>query len=352
MKFVTTFIFSIFYLWAIGQIQTISTSSPIDTALAKKITISGFCLCRTSLTDLNNIDGELQEVVVEEMEMCKDGFIQDARFVNRKGDSSKKYPGIIFQKDNDNNFISKIRLTKDFVGNLPDGTPVNIKTLLAKDVLNVYPKFDTWKSRGCSDFWNLTNDTLSFFVKIDKNKKPQYPVDEEYYSEKPIEGIDIVVSCYNVLKNSKNRYKQLFTDPVFFIDSINVTRIELQQYQPTEIAVVTVYKDTNALRLVGEQGTYGVVYVETKKFAKNKYWNYFKEKSANFLKAVPKPQSDSLVAYILNDKVLTANFEDDLSAIDDKTFIGIRVIDKETLIKEFKIADKTYGIIIKTTIKN
>jgi hypothetical protein len=351
MKFITTFVFSTFYLLTIGQNKTVSTNTLIDTTLARKITLSGFCLCQTSLTDLKKLDNELKEIDVEEMDMCKDGFVQDARFVNRKGYSSEKYRGIIFQKDNDNDFISKIRLTKDFVGLLPDGTPIDMKMLTAKDILKVYPKFDTWKSRGCSDFWKLTNDTLSFFVKIDKSKKPQYPVDEAFYSEKQIEGIDLVISCYSIFEKANKPYKKLFDDPIFFIDSLNVTRIELQQYQPTDIAVVTVYKDSNAIKLVGQQGKNGVVYVETKKFAKSKYWNFFRQKSAEYLNLVPNSKSDSSVVYILNDKVLTTNFEGDLSTIDDKTFINLKIIDKQKLLADFGIADKQYGILIKANIK-
>ncbi|MCU0352029.1 MAG: hypothetical protein MUF43_14565, partial [Flavobacterium sp.] len=160
MKFIITFTFSTLCILTQGQGQTFSANTSFDTVLAKKITVSGFCLCQTTLADLKNIDSELKEVDVEEMDMCKDGFVMDSRFENRKGYSSKKYPGIIFQKDNNNDFISKIRLTKGFVGLLPDGTPINMKTLTAKDVLKIYPKYDTWKSRGCSDYWNLTNDTL------------------------------------------------------------------------------------------------------------------------------------------------------------------------------------------------
>ncbi len=351
MKFIISFIFSSLYLFTIGQATTVSINSLSDTTLAKKITVSGFCLCQTNLTDLKKLDKDLKEIDVEEMELCKDGFVQDARFVNKKGYSSSRYPGIVFQKDNGNDFISKIRLTRDFIGLLPDGTPINMKTLTGKDVLKAYPKFDTWKSSGCSDYWNLTNDTLSFFVKIDKSKKPQYPVDEAYYSEKQIEGIDLVVSCYSILEKANKPYKQLFDEPVFFIDSLNVTRIELQQYQPTEIAAMTIYKDTNAIKLIGQQGKNGVVYIETKKFAKNRYWNYFKQKSAYYLNAIPNPQSDSLVAYILNEKVLTTNYEGDLSAIDDKIFIDLKVIDKQILLKDYGITDKTYGILIKTNVK-
>lgn len=334
-----------------GQPLTTSTNSIIDPSLAKRITVSGFCLCQTSLTDLKNLDSELQEIDVEEMNLCKDGFVQDARFVNRKGYSSKKFPGIIFQKDNDNDYISKIRLTKDYMGLLPDGTPIDMKTLTAKEVLKNYPKFDTWKSRGCSDYWNLSNDTLSFFVKIDKSKKPQYPVDEAYYSEQPIEGIDLVVSCYSIFEKVNNRYKQLFNDPIFFIDSVNVTRIELQEYQSTDIAVITVYKDSNAIKIVGEQGKYGAVYVETKKFARNRYWNYFTSKSSAYLQIVPTPESDTTVVYILNGNIRKKNFEGDLSTIDDTNFIELTVIDKQTLNKQFGIKDKEFGIKIKTKIE-
>ena len=172
MRFLLILFLSILYLLTQGQPLLTSTNSLMDTILEKKFTVAGFCLCKTTVNDLKNIDNELQEVEVEEMDLCKDGFGQDARFVNRKGYYSKKFPGIIFQKDNDNDFISKIRLTKDYVGSLPDGTLINMKSLTAKDVLKVYPNFDTWRSRGCSDYWNLTNDTLSFFVKIDRNKKP------------------------------------------------------------------------------------------------------------------------------------------------------------------------------------
>ena len=242
-------------------------------------------------------------------------------------------------------------MTKEFKGNLPDGTPIDLKNLQLKDVFKIYPKLkDTWGSRGCSNYWSFANDTLFFYVKIDTTKKPQFPIDEAYYYDKPIEAIDLTISCYRIFEE-KERYEQLLNDPVFFIDSINVTRLELSQYQPTEIAVVTVYKDTNAIKLVGSQGKFGAVYVETKKFAKNKYWNYFKSKSADYFKAIPTLESDSLIVYILNGKVLKTNFEGDLSGISDKTFIELTVIDKDKLKKEYKVLDKSFGVVIRTVTK-
>jgi hypothetical protein len=351
MKFVTAFLLSLF-LCVTGQTQTNSQASLIDTSLAKKITVSGFCLCQTSLADLQKLSGDLKPVEVEEMDLPKNCYGQDARFENGKGYFSEKYPGIIFQKDQNTDYVSKLRLTKNFKGQLPDGTPVNLQNLTLKEVFKTYPELsEKWDSRGCSTFWNVGNDTISFFVKIDPNKKPQYPVDEAYYAEKPIEAIDIKISCYSIFNRANNKYKKLFDDPVFFIDSVNVTRIELQNYRPTDIAVVTVYKDTNAIKLVGPQGRDGAVYIETKKFARNKYWNFFKGKSAEYLKAVPTPESDSSVVYILNGEALTKNFEGDLSGIDDKSFLNLQVIDKTQLLKDYDIKDKSFGIVIRATIK-
>lgn len=340
-----------FMLFKIGICQSASTNTIGDTVLSKKLTIGGFCLCQTTVAGLKNLDKDLKEVKVEEMDMCNDGFSEDARFVNQKGYHSDKYPGIIFQKDNETDYISKIRVTNEFVGNLPDGTPIDMKHLLAKEVIKLYPLFNTWRSRGCSNYWKLTNDTLSFFVRIDRNKKPQYPIDEAFYLEKPIEGIDLVASCSGIFERASHRYKKIFDDPVFFIDSLNVTRIDLQKYQPSDIALVTVYKDTNAIKLVGPQGKDGAVYIETKTFARNKYWHLFSEKSPEYLKAVPNPESDSSVAYILNGQTLKENFQGDLSMLDNKSLIELSVIDAEKLKSDFGAIDKKFGVIIKANIK-
>jgi hypothetical protein len=351
MRLAVTCVLLIFRLCLIGQSQ-ISAKSPVDPALAKKITIGGFCLCQTSLEDLKKLSGHFAEIEVEEMDLPIKCLSQDARFENGKGYYSKDCPGLIFQKDQITNFISKIRLTKDFKGNLPDGTLIDLQALTLNDVFKVYPSLvEKWSSRGCSDYWNISNDTISFFVKIDPSKKPQYPVDEAYYSERKIEAIDIKISCYDLFKKANNRYRKLLNEPVMFVDSVNVTSIELQKYQPTEIATVTIYKDSNAIRLVGPQGKDGVAYIETKNFARNKYWNFLKSKSQAYLKVVPEPQENSLVIYILNDKILRANFEGDLSVINDETFIDLKIIGKEQLFKEYNIDDKSYGILIRTNLK-
>jgi hypothetical protein len=149
-------------------------------------------------------------------------------------------------------------------------------------------------------------------------------------------------------QSPKRIIKKLKNDPVFFIDSINVDRSELNNYEATDIASVSVYKDSNAIKLIGDEGRDGVVYIETKAFAKAKYWNYFKSKSSRYAELVPSPQADTVVQYILNKRVLKSNFEGDLSLIDDKIFKEIIVIDKATLEKEYGMTNKSIGVIIKS----
>jgi hypothetical protein len=146
----------------------------------------------------------------------------------------------------------------------------------------------------------------------------------------------------------KRSVKKLGEYPVFFIDSINVDRSEIMKYQPEQFAKVSVYKDSNAINLVGPDGKDGVVYMETKVFAKKRYWNYFKSKSNDYANIVLAPESDSIIQYVLNDRILTTNFEGDLAPINDKIFKEIKVIDKETLQKEFGISDKSFGVLIKS----
>lgn len=227
----------------------------------KLINISEIKLCELTLTELKKRDKNLKEVEVVEMNLCPDGFVTDDRFVNRKGYSSIFFPGIIFQKYDDKDIISKIRLTKEFKGNLPDGTYVDLKNLTAKDVLEKYPSFNKWNSKGCSEYWSLTNNELYFYVEIDTLKQPRYPIDEEYYLSKPIQGIDIVANCYEVLQNKKS-----INDVLFILDDKIISKEEVEKYNPNDIETVTVLKDKAATEAYGEKGKNGVIIIVTKKY--------------------------------------------------------------------------------------
>jgi len=321
-----------------------------DATLIKKLSINGNCLCKTTVENLKQSYTDLKEVTVEEMDIAKDCVGQDLRFIAGKGYESDQQSGVIFQKDNNSDYISKIRLNNQFKGNLPDGRYVDLSRLLLKDLFKLYPTLkDKWGSRGCSDYWNFSNDTLSFYVKINKDKQPQFPIDETYYMNKPVEAVDLVASCYSLQNNETSVVIENSNDPVFFIDSIQVNKTVLQSYNPNEIASITVYKSADAIRRM-KKATNGLIYIETKEFAKNRYWEYFKSKSQEYAKIVPSLDSDMNVQYILNKRILKNNFEGDLATINDKIFKGIQIIDKQQLMRDYNIKDKEFGVIITSDI--
>ena len=139
--------------------------------------------------------------------------------------------------------------------------------------------------------------------------------------------------------------------PVMFLDSVRITQEELEeQFEPADMAAVTIYKDTNAIKLIGPEGRNGVVYLETRKFARNRYWKLFSSRSAEYKKAVPNPEGDSTVAYILNGKVLTGNFEGTLSTCNEKNLLELKVIGGKALGSDYGVTDKGVGVVIKAEL--
>lgn len=233
-------------------ITTIKSYSQI----ADTINLSNFKLCELTIDILKTKDPNLKQIKVEEMNLCPDGFTLDGRFENRIGYESELYPGLIFQKYiSETNAIAKIHLTKDFKGYLPNGNYIDLKFLKAKDVLNKYDNLNTWTSRGCSDYWGIIdNEQLYYYVKINKDKKFQYPIDEKYYAEQQIEGIDIIANCYLYYKNNTIKIK-----PLIILEGEEVDEDLIKDLNPDDIEFVNVIKDQNAIDKYGEKGRNGVI---------------------------------------------------------------------------------------------
>lgn len=300
------------------------------------------------------MDPGLKLVDVEELDAGKKCIGEDARFVNGKGYYSEKYPGLIFQKDPDQDYISKIALTRDFAGNLPGGIPVDLHNLLLKDIIKDYPETSfKWSTRDCSDYWKYSNDTISFFLKIDRAKKPQYPLDENYYLNRPVDGIDILISCYGMYHRHDDF--KLFADdePMFFVDSIRTNQSFIENaYTPSELAMVSVYKGEQAIAVAGKDAKNGAIYITTKSFARDHYWNYFKSKSSDYKSKVPDLKTEAKVVYILNDKIPDTNFEADLFQINDDNFLTLQVITSKQLKHDYHLSGKSIGVVITTKLKD
>jgi hypothetical protein len=226
------------------------------------VALSNFKLCELTIDDLEMLDSDLKQVKLEEMDLCSDGFVQDGRFENRIGYESKLFPGVIFQKyDSRDNAIAKIHLTREFKGYLPDGNYIEVKILKASDILTKYDSLDSWTSRGCSDYWGIKkDDKLNFYVKIDKNRNPRYPVDQKYYSEQLIQGIDIISDCYSYYEKEKEKSK-----PLYVVEGKEVNEQFITDLKPEDVDSITVLKDKSAIEKYGEKGKNGVIEIKLKK---------------------------------------------------------------------------------------
>ncbi|MPN18308.1 hypothetical protein SDC9_165668 [bioreactor metagenome] len=226
------------------------------------IKLSAFKLCELTTDFLKQKDPNLKEVKVEEMNLCKDGFVQDARYENRIGYESSFFPGVIFQKyRSDVKTIAKIHLTKNFKGYLPDGNYIDMKNLKAIDILKKYDSLQTWTSRGCSDYWGINySKKIFFYVKINKDKKPQYPIDENYYSEQSIEGIDIMADCYSYYEEKSQKIK-----PLIILEGKEVSEESMYSLKPEDVEKINVLKDKSATDKYGDKGKNGVIEVFLKK---------------------------------------------------------------------------------------
>ncbi|PVH23947.1 hypothetical protein [Sphingobacterium corticibacter] len=229
---------------------------------ADTIRLSDFQFCELTLEGLKQKDPSIKKVKVEEMDLCPDGFVEDGRFENRVGYISKLYPGVIFQKyQSDVDMIAKIHLTKAFKGYLPNGNYIDMSALKAVDILTRQAGLNAWTSRGCSDYWGIKEgEQIYYYVKINKDKKPQYPVDEKYYSEQPIVGIDIIADCYSYYEDDSQRNK-----PLFILDGKEVSEAAMQSIKPDDVDSINVIKDKNATDKYGEKGKNGVIEIFLKK---------------------------------------------------------------------------------------
>ena len=225
------------------------------------IRLSEIKLCELTLDILKLNDANLKQVDLEEMDLCSDGFVEDGRFENRIGYTSKLYPNVIFQKYNkDSNSIAKIHLTRDFKGYLPNGNYIDLKNIKAGEIIAKYDSLDIWTSRGCSDFLGINkNKEIYFYVKINKKKEPLYPIDNKYYSEQQIVGIDIIANCYSIQKSTKEN------KPLYLVEGKEVTEEIIAEIKPDDVKSINVLKDSNATKKYGEKGKNGVIEIYLKK---------------------------------------------------------------------------------------
>ncbi|RFS26476.1 hypothetical protein DVR12_01425 [Chitinophaga silvatica] len=135
-------------------------------------------------------------------------------------------------------------------------------------------------------------------------------------------------------------------DPVYVVDSVVANKDALEKMAPDQIGIITISRGSKAVIKYGPQAENGVVYIETKVFARNRVNNLLRKTSAEYDKAFQKYGNDSSFYFIVNTKPVTPTNESALMTVDNKTLRSIQVIYAKELEDKYRVTGHPVGVII------
>jgi hypothetical protein len=134
---------------------------------------------------------------------------------------------------------------------------------------------------------------------------------------------------------------------MYVVDSVLITSDTLEGVPPDQIAMITVASGKRTVEKYGEKAANGVIYIETKPFARKRYNRLFGSIAPAYAAALQKHGSDSTFQYIINDRPLSSNQENELAALEKGQITGIEILDARRLKQQFNIKDKQVGVLIR-----
>jgi hypothetical protein len=135
-------------------------------------------------------------------------------------------------------------------------------------------------------------------------------------------------------------------DPVYVLDSVVVTQTAIGQVTPDRIGLITIAKGSKAVLKYGSQAANGVVYIETKPFARKRVNALLSSESPEYDSLLRKYGNDSSFYFIVNGKPITPTNETGLMTVDRKTFRTVRVIPEKEVQDKYQVMDRKAGIVI------
>lgn len=135
-------------------------------------------------------------------------------------------------------------------------------------------------------------------------------------------------------------------DPVYVLDSVVVNQAAIGQVSPDRIGVITIAKGAKAVLKYGSQAENGVVYIETKPFARKRVNVLLSSESPAYDSLLHKYGNDSSFYFIVNGKPVTPTNETGLMTLDRKTFRSVRIISDKEVQDKYQVMDRKAGIVI------
>jgi hypothetical protein len=134
---------------------------------------------------------------------------------------------------------------------------------------------------------------------------------------------------------------------LFIVDSVEATG-GLNNLSPDKIAFMNVVKSPTLQAKYGPKAANGIIYIETKPFARKRYNRLFVELSPAFEAAIKKYGDDSKFQYIMDGVKISENSMNMLAALEKKSITNLLVVDAKTLKTTYDVKDKEkkVGVII------
>lgn len=134
---------------------------------------------------------------------------------------------------------------------------------------------------------------------------------------------------------------------LFIVDSVEATD-GLKNLSPDKIAFMNVVKSPTLQAKYGPKAANGIIYIETKPFARKRYNRLFTGLSPAFEAAIKKYGDDSKFQYILDGVKIDENSMNMLAALEPNGIADLVVVDAKMLKKTFDVKDKEkkVGVII------
>jgi hypothetical protein len=155
----------------------------------------------------------------------------------------------------------------------------------------------------------------------------------------------LICSCARKLTPTE-AVQKLGASPYIEVDDIAKSQSEINSINPSDVASLTVYYDKEAIKLYGEKAMDGAVLVKTTSYAINQFETLFKGFSQEYEEMLRITERGE-IQYILNERVLTSDFEGILARLSEKTLKRITIIDSLELDKKYQIKNKKIGVLVK-----
>jgi hypothetical protein len=92
------------------------------------------------------------------------------------------------------------------------------------------PRF-RWSTTGVAPYWIYTNDTINFFITLDK-AIPRFPLDENHYKNHKMAGIQLELSCWKIYGPTYAKGDTVHIKPLYSPLTETHTNYLLFQRQP------------------------------------------------------------------------------------------------------------------------